>query len=292
MYDCIIIGMGCAGMSAGVYAKRAGLKTLILEENMPGGLLNKVPSIENYLGFKSISGSDLSFNMFEHVRNEKVEYKIARVLDIKYEKKQTTVYTTKGEFITKGLIVAIGRKIKKSAIANEEKFIGKGISYCAICDANLYKNSNVVVLGGSDSAFEEALYLNNIVKKVTIVVPKEIKASVNLINEVKSNNIEIINGVSVTNFVGKDNIEGLELNNKETIKCDGVFIYYGYTSDTAFLRGLDITDDRGYILVDQSMKTKKDRVYACGDIIKKDLYQVSTAVSEGAIAASSLNKEL
>lgn len=292
MYDCIIIGMGCAGMSAGVYAKRGGLKTLILEENMPGGLLNKVSSIENYLGFKSISGSDLSFQMFEHIRNEKVEYKITRVLDIKYDKNQIKVYTTKGEFNTKGLIIAIGRKIKKSGIANEEKYLGKGISYCAVCDATLYKNKEVVVLGGSDSAFEETLYLKNIVKKVTIVVPKDIKASVNLINEVKENNIDIINGVDVTNFIGKDNIEGLELDNNEIVKCSGVFIYYGYSSDTAFLRGLDITDDRGYVLVDQNMKTKKDRVYACGDIIKKELYQVSTAVSEGAIAATSLKKEL
>ena len=130
MYDAIIVGMGPAGMSAGVYTKRAGLKTLILDEFAPGGLLNKISIVENYLGFKSITGQELALKMFEHVRNEEIEYKIEKVLNIIDNKDHKVVITSKGEYKTKGVIIAIGRKPKKSGIANEEKYIQKGCSSC------------------------------------------------------------------------------------------------------------------------------------------------------------------
>lgn len=291
MYDCIIIGMGASGMSAGIYAKRSNLKTLILEENMPGGILNKVSKIENYLGFKSISGSDLAYSMFEHINNENIEYKITKVLDIKDNKDYKTIYTTKGEFKTKGIIISIGRKLKKSGLLNEEKFLGKGISYCAVCDAPLYKGKNVVVLGSNASAVEEAIYLSDFASTTKIITNKEILDKI-LIEKLNNKNIEIINNRKVTNFIGKDKINGVELDNNEIISADGVFIYYGYSSDTSFLKDLDITDEKGYIIVDNNMKTKHKYIYACGDIIKKELYQVSTAVSEGALAGYNLSKEL
>lgn len=292
MYDCIIIGMGPAGMGAGIYAKRSGLKTLMLDESAPGGLLNKISIVENYLGFKSISGVDLAYQMYEHVLNEKIEHKIEKVLKIEDFGDYKTVYTTKNKYDTKGIIIAIGRKLKKSGILNEDKFTSKGISYCAICDGALYKDKNLVVLGGGNSAFEESLYLNKIAKSVTIFVRNEISADDVLVDEVKKNNINIRTGVNVTEFKGSDHLEGIVLDNNEEILCDGAFIYYGYAADTAFISNLDLTDQRGYILVDENMKTKVDNIYACGDIIKKDLYQIINGVSEGAIAANSLNKAL
>ncbi len=289
MYDCIIIGMGAAGMSAAIYSNRSNLKTLILEENIPGGILNKVSLIENYPGFKSISGSDLAYSMFEHINNEKIEYKITKVLNIKKNKDYFTIYSTKGEFNTKGIIIAIGRKLKKSGLLNEEKFLGKGISYCAVCDAALYKKKKIVVLGSNKTAIEEALYLSNFASELILIADKNI-ISDDEINKLKDKNIKIIENKKVTNFLGENYLNGVELDNNEIISCDGVFIYYGYSSDTSLIKELNITDDNGYIIVNNNMETKETMIYACGDIIKKDLYQVSTAIAEGAIAATNLSK--
>lgn len=292
MFDTIVIGSGPAGMSASIYSSRGGLNTLLLDESMPGGLLNKISIVENYLGVGSISGSDLAVSMYNQVRRNNINFKREKVVSIKDFNDYKLVTTTKGEYKTKGVIIAIGRKPRKSGILNEEKYIGKGISYCAICDASLYKDKDIVVLGAGDSAFEEAIYLSDIVRSVKIIVRNEISASEVLVSTAKEKNIEIICGKEVIDFLGEDVISGVKLNNGETIKCDGVFIYYGYQADTAFMRDLDITDDKGYIEVDESMRTKIPHIYACGDIIKKDIYQIVTACSDGCIAALSLKKDI
>ena len=292
MFDSIIIGAGPAGMSASVYSARSGLNTLLLDEEMPGGLLNKISIIENYLGFKSITGSDLAINMYDHVKNENVSFKREKVVSIKDMKEYKVVVTTKGEYKTKGVIIGIGRKPRKSGISNEDKFKGKGISYCAICDASLYKGKKLVVLGGGDSAFEEAIYLSNFASSVTIVVRSEIRAIADLVNEAKSKGISIELGKEAVDFLGDDVITGVKFNDDSVIECDGVFIYYGYQADTAFMSELDITDDKGYIEVDNGMRTKVPFIYACGDIIKKDVYQIVTAASDGCIAALSLKKDI
>ncbi len=293
MYDCIIVGMGCAGMSAGIYAKRAGLNTLMLDEVMPGENLTKISVIENYLGFKSITGSELAYQMFEHIKSENVPYKIAKVINIRVNKDGTkTVFTNKGNFDTKGVIIAGGRKFKKSGLTNENKFVGKGISYCAVCDAPLYKDKNIVVLGGGNSAFEEAAYLSRFASSVTIIVRNEIKADLQAREAVNKNNIKVIAGRSVVEFLGDEYISGVKLDDDTVINCEGVFIYFGTVADTSFISELDITDENGYILVDSCMKTKYDGIYACGDVIKKELYQIATAVSDGAVAATCLKREL
>lgn len=292
MFDTIIIGAGPAGMSASVYSARSGLNTLLLDEEMPGGLLNKISIIENYLGFKSITGSDLAINMYNHVKNENVSFKREKVVSIKDMKEYKVVVTTKAEYKTKGVIIGIGRKPRKSGILNEDKFKGKGISYCAICDASLYKGKKLVVLGGGDSAFEEAIYLSNFASSVTIVVRNEIRAIDDLVNDAKSKGISIVLGKEAVDFLGDDVITGVKFNDESVIKCDGVFIYYGYQADTAFMSELDITDDKGYIEVDNSMRTKVPFIYACGDIVKKDVYQIVTAASDGCIAALSLKKDI
>ena len=285
MYDCIKIGMGPAGMSAAIYAIQAGLNTLILEENSPGGLLNKLKQIDNYLGFKNIDGPNLAYEMFEHIRSLDIKYKIATVQDIKNEKDYKVVTTNKGEFKTKGIIIACGRKVKRSGIPNEDKFLNKGVSYCAICDGALYKDKNVCVIGSSKIALEEAEYLSKICSTVTIIANKEI-------NYNEKDNIKIINNKKIKEFVGNDYLESIILEDGTKLDTSCAFIYYGYTSSTSFLNKYDLCDEKGYIIVDSNMKTKEDKIYACGDIIKKDLYQISTAISEGAIAATNLNKEI
>lgn len=148
MFDTIIIGAGPAGMGAAVYSARSGLNTLLLDESVPGGLLNKISIVENYLGYKSVTGADLAVDMYNHVKHENVSFKLEKVVSIKEEDEYKIVTTTKGEYKTKGVIIAIGRKPRKSGIPNEEMYAGKGISYCAICDAPLYKGKKIVVLGG------------------------------------------------------------------------------------------------------------------------------------------------
>lgn len=292
MFDTIIIGSGPAGMSSAIYSSRSGLNTLLLDESMPGGLLNKISIVENYLGVGSISGSDLAVSMYKQVKKNNINFKREKVVSIKNFNSYKLVTTTKGEYKTKGVIIAIGRKPRKSGITNEEKFIGKGISYCAICDASLYKDKDVLVLGGGDSAFEEAIYLSKIVRSVKVIVRNEISASDVLVSSLQEKNIEILKGMEAVDFLGEDIITGVKFNNGKVIKCDGVFIYYGYQADTAFMRDLNITDDKGYIEVDKSMKTKVPFIYACGDIIKKDIYQIVTACSEGCIASLSLKKDI
>lgn len=293
MYDCIIVGMGCAGMSAGIYAKRAGLNTLMLDEIMPGENLAKISVIENYLGFKSITGSELANQMFEHIKSENVPFNIEKVMNITINDDGTkTVFTNKNKYITKGVIIAGGRKFKKSGLTNENKFVGKGISYCAVCDGPLYKNKRIVVLGGGNSAFEEGAYLSKFASEVTIIVRNKIKADLSAREAVNKDNIKIIAGRSVVEFLGNEVISGVKLDDGTVIDCEGVFIYFGTVADTSFIEGLDITDENGYIIVDNCMKTKYDGIYACGDVIKKELYQIATAVSDGAVAATCLKREL
>ncbi len=292
MFDTIIIGAGPAGMGAAVYSARSGLNTLLLDESVPGGLLNKISIVENYLGYKSVTGADLAVDMYNHVKHENVSFKLEKVVSIKKEDEYKIVTTTKGEYKTKGVIIAIGRKPRKSGIPNEEMYAGKGISYCAICDAPLYKGKKIVVLGGGDSAFEEAIYLGDFASSVTIVVRNKISASDALVSEAKEKNIEVIIGKEAIDFLGDETIKQVKFNDESTIDCDGVFIYYGYQADTAFMKDLNITDEKGYIEVDNSMRTKEPFIYACGDIIKKDIYQIVTAASDGCIAALSLKKDI
>ena len=293
MYDCIIVGMGCAGMSAGIYAKRAGLNTLMLDETMPGENLAKISVIENYLGFKSITGSELAYQMIEHIKAENVPYKITKVTHISLNDDGTkNVITTKGEFKTKGVIIATGRSQKTLGLDKEIELLGKGISSCALSDANDYAGEDIAVVGGGNSAFEEASYLSRFASKVTIVVRNTITADISARESVNQDNIKIIVGRSAKEFLGDEYIRGVKLDDDTIINCDGVFIYFGSVADTSFIEELDITDENGYILVDSCMKTKYDGIYACGDVIKKEVYQIATAVSDGAVAATCLKREL
>lgn len=292
MYDVIIVGMGPAGMSAAIYAARAGYKTLVFEDDVPGGLLPKITVVDNYLGFETITGVDLAVKMFDHMTKNGVEYKFEKVLDIESNDTEKVITTTKNRYTCKKLIMAIGRKIKRTGVSGEDKYAGKGISYCALCDAPLYKDKKLIVIGGGNSAFEESLYLRNYTNDITILVRKDIVAEDELVNDCKVKGIKVQVGVSVTEFIGDERLTGVRLSDNSLMNVDGAFIYIGYEADAGIINKLKITDDSGYILVDDKMETKVKGVFACGDIIKKQVYQVINAAGEGAVAATCAAKEL
>ena len=297
-YDAIVIGMGPAGITAALYLKRANLNCLIIEKSTPGGLLNKTSTIENYPGIIQISGPDLAYKFYEQLNNQKIPQKFEEVLEIIDNNNYKTIKTNKGEYTTKKVIIAIGREPKKLKNTNEEKLEGKGISFCSLCDGTLYKNEEVSIVGGGNSALEEALYLSDICKKVTIINrSNNLKGDNILITKVKEKkNIEIINNSEVKQFHGENN--KLEYVTLKTDKEDknlyvkACFIFIGYEPATKFLKNLDILDEKGYIKVDETRRTKVKGIYAAGDIVKKEAYQIITASSDGALAAVSCIKDL
>lgn len=292
-FDCIIIGSGISGMTAAIYLKRANKNVLILEKGAPGGQINMTSKIENYPGFDSIDGPTLSMSVFKKVTDLKIEYKYGNVLDIKKED-DYRVITDREEFLTKKIIIATGRKPRELGLENEKQLIGKGISWCAICDGNLYKDQDVAVVGGGNSALEEALYLSNMCKKVYLIHRRdEFRADPLLQDKIKQRkNIELVLNSNVKKLNIEDN--KLESINTETknIKVKCLFIYIGFVPDTSFTNNLNLNKDHDYIIVDDSNKTNVEGIYACGDVIKKHLYQLTTAIGEGANAANSVIKEV
>lgn len=280
MYDLIIIGMGPSGMSAALYAKRSNLNTLILEKNSPGGLVNTTNKIDNYLGIPGVTGPELAYKMFKHVSEMNIPFKIEEVNNVVKEKDLFKVTTNKSEYTTKSVIVSSGRSSKKTPF--EEKVSTLKLSRCAICDAPLYKDKDVVVLGGGDSAVEESIYLSNISKSVKIISRSEIKGK--LKSELESySNIEVIENANIEDIKFDDDIYKLIVNGKEII-ANGVFSYIGFTTSTGYLENLGVNMENGYIITSDG-STNIAGLYACGDIIKKSLYQIVTAVSEGAKCA-------
>lgn len=289
MYDCLIVGMGPGGMSAGIYAKRSGLKTLMLEKNSPGGLINTTNLVDNYLGFDNITGPELAYKMYEHVKNNGVEYKIEEVTKIKKEGDIFKVETNKSKYEAKTVILAGGRQPRKVAL--EDTLKNLKISRCSICDAPLYKNKDVLVLGGGNSAFEEGIYLSDFAKNLTIVTRNSIKADEELVEEAKKrNNIRILENEEIINIEELESNYKIELKN-ETLTVDGMFSYIGYSPSTEYLSNLGILESSGYIEANDT-ETKVPGLFACGDILKKDVYQIVTASSEGATAALKAKKHI
>ena len=283
-FDCVIVGAGIAGMTAAIYLKRSNLNVLILDNDAPGGLLNKISSIENYPGFINISGPDLAYKIYEQVNNLGIEIRYGKVIDIKDHQVITDLET----ITTKKIILAIGRKARKLENTNNLK----NVSYCAVCDANLYKNKTVALDGYSNSAMEEALYLADICKKVIIIGRgKEFKGEETLADRIRSKeNVEIELDCVIKTLESDNDILTKIITNKGEFLVDGMFIAIGYEPNTEFLK--DINKDKGYIIVDDKMKTNIDYIFACGDIIKKDIYQLTTAVGEATIAAINVKKEI
>ncbi len=286
IYDLIIIGAGPAGISAAIYAKRSGMKTLVLEKGMPGGLVNYTSLVENYPGYKNISGPDLAMKFNEHLLETKAEVKSEEAVklipgDIK------KVITNKGEYQTKTIIIACGRKARELGLENEAKFKGRGISYCALCDGPLFKNKVVAVYGGGNSAFEEGLFLSTFTKEVIVLNrSKSLRADSVFQQRLKEKtNIKFFDECNITKLNGNEKLESVEINNNETINVDGLFIYIGFLPATDFIKDLDICNSQGYINVNDQYETKYPGIFAVGDVDSKNIYQIVTAVSEGATAA-------
>lgn len=275
MYDLIIIGLGPAGLNAGVYASKANLKTLAIEANTPGGLLLKLGEINNYIGFPNITGMDLAFKMFEHFNKENIEYKIEKVLEIENKENKKIVKTNKNTYEAKNILITTG--IKRKTLKDMDMFIGKGVSYCTVCDASLYKNKIVAVIGNKE-AIDDIKYLNGIVKKIYFITEEKIDMDCEIINsEVKN--------------VKKENDKFiLELENNEKLNVDGIFINIGKDFSSSFDKSLNIRNEKGFIEVDKNMETKTKGIYAAGDVIKKDLRQICTATAEAAIAVNHIKK--
>lgn len=295
-FDCIIIGAGVAGMTSALYLKRAGINVLVIEKQYVGGQINKTYTIQNYPGFKEIDGPTLAISIEEQLKNLNVPILYDEVLEIKEDNEYKKVITKKEELLSKSIIIATGKEERKLNIPLEKELVGKGISYCATCDGNFFKNESVAVVGAGNTAMEDSLYLSNICSKVYLINRSDNfhKADNILLDQVKrKENISIItNNVITTLLQNDDKLQGIIINNKDEIKINGLFIAIGSVPNIEFAKSLNLQNDKGYIIVDNKMQTNISGIYACGDIIKKDLYQIVTAASDGAIAANSVKKYL
>lgn len=293
-YECVIIGAGVAGMTAAIYLKRAGISVLLLEKGVPGGQINKTSIIENYPGFKTIDGPTLAMNMLDQVQSLDIPYQYGNVISIEVDGDHKIIKTDMETIMTSRIILASGRKPRELGLSNEKKLLGSGISYCAYCDGMLYKNQDVVVIGGGNSALEEALYLADICKTVYIVHRRlEYRADDILVKKIeKYDNIKPCLGQNVIEILEKDNrVSGVRLSDNSILPVTGVFIYIGQIPETSFIEDL-ITLKDGYVMTNEHLETNIPGIYACGDVIKKELYQISTAIGEGALAGTNVVKSL
>lgn len=291
-YDCVVIGAGAAGMTAAIYLKRSNLNVLLIEKEIPGGQINNTWTIDNYPGLPNVSGPDLASKMFEQVTNLRIESIFENVISIKNDDFKT-VKTSNKEIKAKSIVIATGRKPRLLGLKNEEKLIGKGISFCSLCDGFFYKDKIVAVIGGGNSALEGALYLAGICKEVILIHRRDqFRADELNITKVKNkSNIKILFNSEITKINGDVKLESIVINN-ELFNVSGIFIYIGHEPDLNFIDDLKLELNNGYIIVDKNMKTNIPKIYACGDIIKKEVYQIATAIGEGAVAATSLKKDL
>lgn len=295
-FDCIIIGAGVAGMTSALYLKRAGIDVAIIEKNYVGGQINKTNIIENYPGFQRIDGPTFSITIENQLKALGVPIIYRKVLDIIDDGELKKVETNKETYKAKTIVITTGKVERKLGIPLEEELTGQGISYCATCDGNLYKEKDVAVVGAGNTAMEDALYLSNICSKVYLINRTSLfpKADKILLEKVKSKkNIDIITDSVVTTLLENNQVlSGIILNGNQKLDVDGLFIAIGSIPDIDFIRNLKLETDNGYIIVDNHMKTSIKGIFAGGDIIKKDLYQIITAASDGAIAANSVKKYL
>lgn len=293
--DCIIIGSGVAGMTAAIYLKRANINVMIIEKDVPGGQINRTYKIENYPGYVSVSGSELASTIIEQLKNLDVEIKYGNVLKISKNGNLIVVKTDRDEYIAKTLIIASGRTPRKLGLNNEEKLIGRGISYCATCDGYFYRNKDVAVVGGGNSAVEETIFLAEICNKVYVIHRRNQFTAEKYLQEKLFNkeNVYILYNSEIKEIVEKDNkLDSLILKDNKEIKIDGLFVYIGQEPKTDFINDLDIEKENNYIKVNNEMKTNIAGIFACGDVIKKDVYQITTATSDATIAANSVKKYL
>ncbi len=290
--EIVVIGAGPGGITASIYLKRAGYSPYLIEKNMPGGKIPLTYSIENYPGFDSVSGSDLAMKMVDQLTANQIEIHYETVSKVKKIDEGILVETDADVYCAEAVIIAGGTREKKLEIKGEENFLNRGISFCAVCDGGFYKNKPMAVIGGGNSALEEALYLEKIANPLYLIHRrKEFRGDLSCVEQVKaSGNIHILTPYIPLEFKGKDRLESLVIQNAETeeireIQVAGVFEYVGAIPNSEFLEEKELLDERGYILVDSNMETSIPGIFAVGDITVKELRQIVTANGDGAIAA-------
>ena len=288
MYDCIIIGLGPAGINASIYAKRSNLNTLVIEKNMPGGTLHNIKEVDNYLGYEHITGSELAKQFYKQFKEQKIKQVSDEVLEINDDTNYKEVITKNGRYEARTVIICTGRGAKKLNLKNEDL---PGVSTCVLCDGALYKDKTVALYGNKPAVLEEAIYLSGLAKKLYLIINNDkLLGPDNLVNEITTkDNIEIIKNEKITAINGDMKIKEIELT-KQKLEIDGLFINNEYGPLTDFCKNLNITDDKGYIIVDEKGCTKVPGIFACGDSTKKEIYQIITAASEGATCAISAYK--
>lgn len=290
MYDIVIVGAGPAGLTAAIYALREEKKVVILEKETIGGKITSSSKVENYPGFKSISGMDLANNLYEQVIDLGGEINIEEVLSIENGKVKKVI-TDENTYETKSIIIASGSKYKTLNLDNEEELIGNGISFCTVCDGSFYKNKNVCVVGGANSALNSVLYLSKLCNKVYLVVrgPK-LKGDKKVIDNVLSlSNVEVLYNTTVNKYIlDNDELVGVEVKSNECEKrldVEGVFLAIGQSPEINYLNDLVKVDENNYVLASEDCITNIDGIFVAGDVRKKEVRQLTTAVSDGTNAA-------
>ncbi len=295
MYDIIIVGAGPAGLTAALYAGRTRKKILVLEAKVYGGQIINANKIVNYPGYNEINGVDFATNLYDQVVNLGVEIKFDKVINI--DTKEMKVITNNDTYSTKAIILAMGVQSKKTGLINEDRFIGKGLSYCATCDGSFYKDQDVCVYGGEESTLEEALYLSDICNKVYVINKNDkFNDSSDLLEKVNNkDNINVLTNTSIKSINGDDSINSIDIINNEgnkTINITGLFIALGkIPENNNIVKDIKI-DDNGYIVAKEDCHTNINHIYVAGDIRTKNLRQLTTACSDGAIAATMAIKEM
>ncbi len=291
MYDIIVIGAGPAGLTAALYGRRANKKVLVLEAKVYGGQIVNTNRIDNYPAMPGVSGFDFANNLYNQVIDMGAEIKFEKVIkiDLSIGKK---VITDNNEYLGRSIILATGADKRTIGLENEERLTGRGISYCATCDGNFFKDMDVAVYGGGDTALFDAMYLSDICKKVYLIHRRDkFRGNENMLNELKNKgNIEFVLNNKVTKLVGEDKLESIEVTNNDgtvnNISISCLFVAIGQVPETANFTNLIDLDEKGYAISNEDMKTKIPGIYVAGDMRKKYLRQLATAINDGAIAAT------
>lgn len=302
MYDIIIIGAGCGGLTAGIYARMANRKVLIIEKSFVGGQIATIHKIKNYPGFEEIDGFELAEKMRLQAKNLGVEFVFEEVSNVELNQEIKKVQTHKNAYEAKAVIIATGAYVRQLEVENEREFFGKGVSYCATCDGNFYKDKTVAVVGGGNTSFEDCLYLANLAKKVYLIHRREIftgneNSKIQIQELSNQGKIEILPNNIVTKILGSDRLEKVEITNKVTnqttqLNIDGLFIAIGRNPDTELFKNQIQLDEKRYIVTDVNMQTNIKNVFAVGDVRNTPFRQIVTACGDGAIAVASFLKNL
>ncbi len=295
IYDVVIIGAGPAGMTAAVYASRANLSTLMIERGIPGGQMANTEAVENYPGFDTILGPELSTKMFEHAKKFGAEYAYGDVNEIIDGEEYKIIISGKKQYKTRTIIITTGAEYKKLGVPGETELGGRGVSYCAVCDGAFFKQKKLIVIGGGDSAVEEGIYLTRFADKVTIVHRRDKLRAQKIIQDraFANEKIDFIWNTTVKEIhevdgkVGKVTLVSTVDGTETEEAADGVFVYVGMLPLTAPFASLNILNEAGYIVTNEKMETSIPGIYAAGDVRDKMLRQIVTATGDGSIAAQS-----